>query len=246
MERGEASLLNRLFRRLEIRDRLSDEEKAALEAASGGVRVFSAGSDIVKDGSRPTSSTLLIEGFATRYNVTTEGKRQITATHVPGDFVDLHSFPLQKMDHSVGALTDCTVVMFPHAELSRITESHPHLTRMLWLLTLMDAAIHRSWLVSMGGTSALSHTAHFICETYTRLEAVGLSAEHAMSLPFKQIDLADILGISSVHVNRVVQDLRRDGLITWEGREVRVLDWDRLAQLGQFDPAYLFMERLPR
>jgi len=98
----------------------------------------------------------------------------------------------------------------------------------------------------MGRTSALSHTAHFICEIYTRLEAVGLATGHAMSLPFKQIDLADILGISSVHVNRVVQDLRRDGLITWEGREVRVLDWDRLAQLGQFDPAYLFMERLPR
>lgn len=243
---GHAHLLETLVRRIEVRDVLSDEEKQALVAAAGEHRQYPAGATMVKEGDLPKSSTLLVEGITSRYSVTEDGRRQITAIHVPGDFVDLHSFPLQKMDHSIGAITACDVIAFPHHALRAITERHPHLTRLLWMLTLIDGAIHRRWLLSMGQTSALSHFAHFICEIYIRLEAVGLAAGRRMTLPITQAELGDILGISPVHVNRVLQDLRRDGLLIWEGGAVDIPSWSRLAEAGQFDDGYLLLERLPR
>jgi CRP-like cAMP-binding protein len=244
MHKDKAWLLDRFFRNTEVRDSLSLAEKRSLVEASGEIRSHAAGTDIVREGDTPVISTLLISGFASRYKMTEGGARQITSVHVPGDFVDLQSLPLRRMDHSVGALTDCEVIYFPHSELQRAIERHPHLARLFLMLTGLDAAIHRAWLVSMGRTSALSHTAHFICETYRRLEIVGLAAGNAMSIPLTQSDLADVLGISAVHVNRVLQELRTMGMIRWNGHHVCILDWDRLKKTGQFDDRYLFIERL--
>lgn len=238
--------LTELFKKLETRDQLSDAERLALQQAAGEIRRYPAGSDLVVEGSEPTASTLLVDGMASRYNLTESGKRQITAVHVPGDFVDLHSFPLKRMDHSVGALTNCVVVAFPHAGLERLTENFPHLTRMLWMLTLIDGALHRRWLVSMGRTFAESHLAHFLCEIYLRLEVVGRAGGHRMKLPVTQQELGDILGVSAVHANRTVQALRADHLIEWTGPDVRMLDWDRLVDVGQFEPSFLYFERRPR
>jgi CRP-like cAMP-binding protein len=241
-----AVLLDRFFRRIEVRDELSETEKKALIEAAGTIRTHEIGTDIVKEGDRPQVSTLLLTGLASRYNLTDNGRRQITAFHVPGDFVDLHSFPLKKMDHSVGALTRCEVVQFPHWALRQITEQHPHLARLLWMLTLLDGAIHRRWLFAMGRMPALEHFAHLICETYVRLEAVGLAANHHMRLPLTQNELSDMLGISSVHTNRVLQDLRAQGLLIWDGEDIRIPNWQRFAQLAQFSDEYLFMEKVPR
>lgn len=234
------------FRRIELRDTLSAEEKAALTNAAGGVSVYPAGSDLVSEGDKPEESTLLVSGLASRCNTTFEGRRQITSLHVAGDFVDLHSFPLKVMDHSVAAISECRVVKYRHSELQKITENYPHLTRLLWMLTLMDAAIHRSWLVAMGGTSASAHLAHLICETYIRLESVGLADQYRMKFQVTQVDLGDILGISPVHVNRIIQEMRRVGLLVWERQTVTIPDWKRLVDAGQFDPTYLQLSRLPR
>jgi CRP-like cAMP-binding protein len=246
MNQYRPQLLERFFRRVELRDHLSVEEKEVLIAASADIRIYPAGSDITKQGDRPDVSRLIIEGFASRYNMTAEGGRQITAIHVAGDFVDLHSFPLKVMDHSVGAMTGVTILHFPHERLIAITERHPHLTRLLWMLTLLDGAIHRSWLVAMGRTSALSHAAHFLCEMYERLKVVDLASNLTMTLPFTQVELGDVLGLSSVHVNRVVQELRATGKITWDGRQVTILDWVGLQNVGQYDPAFLYLEKVPR
>lgn len=235
-----------LVRKLAQRDALSDDEMYALQSMSGILQSVPAGGDLVTEGETPHFSTLLVSGFATRYNLLGNGERQITAIHVPGDFVDLHGFLLKPMDHSVGALSDCHILQVPHPDIRRLTEEHPHLTRMLWLTTLIDSAIFRQWIVGMGRRSALERMAHLICELYTRLSVVGLSDGYRFDFPITQIELADATGLSAVHVNRVLQQLRADNLITWHSQTVTILDYRALAKLAEFDPAYLHLVRLER
>lgn len=235
-----------LFKRLHSLDVLSaEEEQAILDAAEGSTR-FSASDDIVKEGDRPTRSALLSRGFAARYRLVEGGKRQITAIHVAGDFVDLHGFLLKEMDHSVAALGPCEIVAVPHRNLKRITERFPHLTRLLWLLTLIDGSIHREWLVGMGRLPAPAQAAHLICEIDLRLALVGLSRDHAFRFPATQTDLADTLGLSVVHVNRILQELRAEGLLRWQQQAVDILDFPRLAELAEFDARYLHLNSDPR
>ena len=242
-----AADLESFFRKLERRDALSAEERDALIAAAGPRESFAAGSDLVREGDRPDRSILVTQGFTTRYRVLADGQRQITAIHLPGDFVDLHSFLLHTMDHSVGALSNVRVVTFPHANLRLITERYPHLTRLLWLTTLLDSAIHREWIVAMGRRTAAQQLAHLICEIFSRLHLIGLAEfDQEVSLPITQIELGDTLGLSAVHVNRTLQQLRAEQLIIWQGQSVRVLDWARLTKVAEFDSAYLHDEREPR
>ena len=239
-------MLQHLLMKLEQRDPLSGAERTALEAAVSRVREVKADDDIVSEGDRPSESSLLIDGFAARYKILTNGRRQITALHILGDFVDLHSFLLHKMDHGVVALTPCRLAVVPHDGLREITERHPHLARLLWLSTLVDGAIHREWLVAMGRRSAVGHMAHLICELFLRLQAVGRTDGETFQLPITQAELGDTIGVSTVHVNRVIQELRGEGLISWRGDRVTINDWDRLRQLADFDPTYLHLDHHPR
>lgn len=242
-----SSGLEPLFRRLVIRDELGEEERQALTQLLSEVKSLPAGADIVREGERPGRSTLVLSGITCRYSSLANGKRQITAIHVPGDFVDLHSFLIKQMDHSVGTLSPCVVAYAPHEGLERITERLPHLARLLWLLTLIDASIHRQWLVTMGAYPALNRTAHLVCELFARLTFDSVaSVDSRLTLPITQQDLGDTLGLSAVHTNRVVQELRARGLIHWQGQEVRILDWPALVELAQFDPLYLHLTREPR
>ncbi|MGV8950875.1 MAG: Crp/Fnr family transcriptional regulator [Cypionkella sp.] len=239
-------LLQPFFRRLTLRDNLGDEEQAALVDAAGDLLEFAPGQDLVTEGSRPSRSLLVAQGFTCRYRLLSSGERQLTAIHLPGDFVDLHSLLLKEMDHSVGALTHVTIVAFPHERLVGVTERFPHLTRMLWLSTLLDGSLHREWLVGMGRLSAPQRTAHLICELYRRLEALGLAEGHRFSLPITQAALADAVGISSVHINRVLQEMRQQNLIAWSGGVMEILDWDALVAEADFDERYLHLVREPR
>lgn len=235
-------MTNPLILKLEQRDQLSDEEKRVLDSAISRVRVVEADEDIVREGDRPQESSLLLDGFAARYKITANGRRQITALHVHGDFVDLHSFLIKTMDHSVAALTPCRIALVPHAVLEKITDEHPHLTRLLWLNTLIDGAIHREWLTAMGRLSATAHMAHLICELFLRLKTVGRTDGDTIQLPLTQAELGDTLGLSTVHVNRVLQELRKEGLIRWQGDALTILDWDRLKTVGEFTPTYLNLQ----
>jgi CRP-like cAMP-binding protein len=239
-------MINPLVLKLEQRDRLSDGEKKVLENAIAKVREVSADEDIVREGDRPSESSLLLEGFAARSKVMANGRRQITEIHVTGDFVDLHSFLLKTMDHSVQALSPCRVAAVPHAALQKITEEHPHLTRLLWLSTLIDGSTHREWLTAMGRRTAAGHLAHLICELFLRLRIVEQTQDHTMHIPVTQAELGDTLGLSTVHVNRVLQELRSEGLIRWQGTTVTILDWDRLVEVAEFSPAYLNLQSEPR
>lgn len=238
--------LEPLFRRLSLRDSVNDEERRALTEIMTEVKTLPAGTDIVREGERPGRSTLVLSGLTCRYRDVESGKRQITAIHVPGDFVDLHSFLIKQMDHSVGTLSPCVVAYAPHEGLERITERMPHLGRLLWLLTLIDASIHRQWLVTMGAYPALNRTAHLICELITRLTFDSGQVGMTFTIPITQQDLGDTLGLSTVHTNRVIRELKMRELIQWQGQEIKLLDWPRLVELAQFDPLYLHLSREPR
>jgi CRP-like cAMP-binding protein len=239
-------VISRLLRKLERRDVLSDEEKQVLAGAVARVKEIRMDEDLVRDGDRPTESTLLLEGIAARYKLLRNGRRQITALHISGDFVDLHSFLLKTMDHGVVALTRCRVGLVPHSTLREITETHLHLGRLLWLSTLIDAAIHREWLVAMGRRPALNQLAHLVCELFLRLQAVGLAQDMSFELPLTQAELGDVLGLSTVHVNRVIQQLRTDGLVTWSEKRIVLEDWTRLQEVAEFDPTFLNLDNEPR
>jgi CRP-like cAMP-binding protein len=233
-----------LITRLERHGTLSDEEKDVLREVTSRVREYEARQDIVREGDSPSESTLILEGFACRHNNLPDGRRQITAFHVPGDFADLHAFLLGRMDDGVSSLTPCTVALVPHSALREITKSYPHLTRVLWFTTLVDGAVHREWMTGLGRLSAPERIAHLLCELFLRLQAVGLTRDHSFDLPITQAELADAFGLSSVHVNRTLQELRGEGLITSQGKTLVINDWERLQQVAQFNPDYLHMDQV--
>ncbi len=236
-----------LIRKLEHSDALSDEEKDVLERAFTRIRDYGADEDIVREGDRPTESCIIVEGFAARYKVLPSGRRQISAIHIGGDFVDLHSFLLKTMDHGVTTLAPTRIAFVPHATLKKISEDYPHLTRILWLSTLIDAAIHRQWLTAMGRSSATAQMAHLICELYVRLGAIGQTNGHSFHMPVTQEELGDALGLSTVHVNRVLTELRNGGIVQWQGGgAVTILNWDRLSEIAEFSPVYLSLQNEPR
>jgi CRP-like cAMP-binding protein len=239
-------LLATFFRRVQNFDVLDVAEQAALVDAVSNLEEARAGADIVREGDRPSHCRLLVSGFAARYRVVSGGERQFTTIHVPGDFIDLHSFPLKEMDHSVLALTPCTLAAYPHENISAITEQYPHLTRLLWLLTLLDGALQRQWIICLGRLSGEARAAHLFCELGVRLAAIGLGAQDRYALPLTQQDLADALGLSLVHANRVVQSLRKQNLLIWQGNEVILPDLDGARTLGEFDERYLHMLKEPR
>jgi CRP-like cAMP-binding protein len=232
--------------KLRIRDAISADEEAALQAAMGETIRYPADHVFITAGQPLTSSTLLTEGFICRYKDLSGGQRQITGLHVPGDFPDLHSFTLKYLDHNIMALTACTIVQVPHEKLQAITEQHPHLTRMLWFMTNLDAAIHREWEVSLGRRNAVERTAHLFCELQVRLGIVGLASEREYALPITQTELAECLGLTSVHVNRVLKELRERGLVEFRGGRVTISDPAGLRSVAEFDPAYLYLDKRPR
>lgn len=239
-------MLESLYLNLSQHDAISEAERALLAGAMSIQKDFSTGQDLVSAGSRPTYSTLILEGLAARYKVLENGGRQFTSLQVPGDFVDLHAFLLKTMDHGIVALSPCRVVLAEHSRLRIITEEAPHLTRLLWLDTLVDGAIHREWIVAMGRRSKAAHLAHLVCELFVRLQVVNRTNGMSFHLPLSQAELADVLGLSLVHMNRVIGALRKVGVINWANHIVTILNWHRIQEIAEFDPTYLSMVREPR
>lgn len=218
---------------------LSDDEQRVLQGAFGTSALVPEDTDIVLEGDHPTQCSLLMEGFVYRYKLLPDGKRQILAFHVPGEIFDTQGFLLDTMDHSVATLTPSKIGYISHAALRELTESFPRIARALWKETLMDAAIFRQWLTSAGRRTAYQRLAHLACELYVRQRAVNLGARFSVPWPFTQSELGDALGLTPIHVNRTMQQLRRAGLIRVQGGTLGILDWNGLRDAGEFDPSYL-------
>ncbi|TXM73783.1 Crp/Fnr family transcriptional regulator [Methylobacterium sp. WL12] len=228
-----------LVRRLERIGHLSDEERRAVENLPMKIQPLRARQDIVLDKEKPEHSCLIVEGWAYRYKLLGEGRRQILSFHVPGDVPDLHSLHIETMDHSLGALTAATIAFISHEVLLDVTRRFPGLAGIMWRETLIDAAIFRQWIAGMGQRDGFGRLAHLICELYCKLEAIGLAAEHRCTLPITQSELGDALGLSSVHTNRVLQEMRAQGLIEHRTRALNIINWNGLVQVAEFDPSYL-------
>lgn len=231
---------------LERRDAVSAAEKEALHRLGWRLRDYPRGAEIIPDRSRPTESCLLVGGLAGRSVLLLNGTRQLTALQVPGDFVDLHSMLIRVMDHAVVALNDCRVAFADHAELRELAAREPHLYRLLSMNIAIDAAIQRAWMVGLGRRNPVSHLAHLLCELHLRLDVVGGVEDGAYDFRVGQTELADMLGLSVVHTNRTVQDLRAQKLVSWKNGRVTIHDFAALARLGEFDPVYLNLFREPR
>jgi CRP-like cAMP-binding protein len=232
--------------KLRARDQLSAAEEAAICEAVTEVRDYPADLTFIEPHRELQHSTILLEGLMCRYKDLKGGQRQVTELHVSGDFADLHSFTLKRLDHSVMTLTPCRVAILPHANLVKLTEQYPHLTRLYWFATNLDAAIHREWEVSLGRRNAAARMAHLFCELQVRLGLVGLVEGDSYKLDLTQTDLAECLGLTAVHVNRTLRELREQGLMEFRSGIVAISDPPGLRRLAEFDPAYLYLERRPR
>jgi CRP-like cAMP-binding protein len=235
-------MTNPLLRKLSNFTKLSDEECAAVNECTQDVREFAARDDVISQGDRTGGVKLLLEGFACRYKVLEDGRRQIVAYFVPGDLCDLRVFILKRMDHSIGALVASKVATISPENVLKLTHNYPALTRALWWSTLVEEAIAREWIVNVGQRNALERMAHLFCELLYRFRAVGLNEGNSCTLPLTQVELAETLGLSSVHVNRTLQELRRQKLITLENGTLTIQDLDALKEVSFFNPDYLHLE----
>jgi CRP-like cAMP-binding protein len=233
---------NILIRKLRSISPLGEDEKRCLATLPLSSASFAADQDVVREGDRPSSCCLVIEGFVCRYKLTQTGKRQIFSFHLPGDIPDLQSLHLRVMDHSLMTLTPSKLAFIPHETLTKLMHRCPRVADVLWRDTLIDAAVFREWMVGIGRRSAETRIAHVLCEILVRMRAVGLANEHACELPVTQAELGDALGLSTVHVNRSLQELRGKELITLKGNLLTVEDWDGLKDAGEFDATYLHLD----
>jgi CRP-like cAMP-binding protein len=243
---GATPWVDKLLMKLRQRDDVSAEEEAALRSIVEPPQVYPARRMIIEEDKPLERSGLLVDGLIGRVKNMRDGQQQISELHVPGDFADLHSFTLKRLDHGILALTDCRIAWTTHAAIVTTIEQFPHLGRLLWFSTNLDAAIHRAWTVSLGRRDAVARLAHLLCELQVRLEVVGLAGSTGYPLALTQNDLANCLGLTSVHVNRVLRELRERGLVTFRGGHVTIADPAGLNSLADFSPDYLFLEKLPR
>ena len=231
-------LLKKLRRRIEI----SSEEERVIREAVAETRHVRADDLIIRAGGPLNSSLLLLDGWLARSKDLADGDRQITQLHVAGDFADLHGFTLKRLDHDVRAITDCRIAAVPHAQLLEISDAYPRLARIFWLLTTMDGAIQRELALSLGQRSAISRMAHLFCELHLRLDAVDRASPEGYEFPLTQRELSECLGLTVVHANRTLQELRRRGLVELENRRLTIRDRSGLEGVAEFDPSYLYLD----
>ena len=231
------------LKKLRLRTAISAEEERVIRGLVSETRHVAADEMLVRAGVPLNHSVLLLDGWLVRCKDLPSGERQILEIHLAGDFADLHGFTLKRLDHDVVTITDCVIGLVPHDQLKELTEQHPHLTRVYWLSTNVDAAIAREMALSLGQRSAISRMAHLFCELHLRLGIVGKTTDHTFEFPLTQRELSECLGLTVVHVNRTLQELRRRRIVEAENRHITIVDPKALEALAEFDPGYLQLER---
>lgn len=222
-----------------LRHAMTAREKNVLEGLVEQVETFEDDERILKRGAMCEYSTMLIEGFAVR-TIDENGNRYVVSVQTPGDFMDLHSFALKRLDHNLVAIGTVKVGIVPHAALSAMMDAEPHLSRLFWFSTLLDAAIHRQWILKLHQLKASRRTAHLLAEIWQRLEHVGLALPDGFASPLTQSDLAEMCGTTSIHMNRSLGELRRKGIADFKRGRLVCNTRALLEKTGDFDPAYLY------
>ena len=234
---------NAFIRKLTGLADLAAEDIAALELATAHPRAFYAKQDMIREGDRPGPVFVVLEGWACRYKILPGGTRQITAFLLPGDACDLHSAVLHEMDHSLQALTDAKIALITGDDMAGLMKSRPHIAHAMYRAQLIDEGTLRAWIVSMGRRSSKERVAHLMCELYLRSLSTNGDPEAGIALPISQVVLADALGMTPVHINRILGELRQDGVMALKRGSLRVLDPVKLVQTAGFDENYLHRRR---
>lgn len=230
--------------RLQAFTKLSADDRSSIDRLSRkSCRNYRSRTDLIREGDRPRSVFVILKGWACRYKQLPDGRRQIVAFFVPGDLCDMNIFILKSMDHSVGALTAVRAAEISQDDFEQLTLEHPRITQALNWDLLVTVAVQREWTLNIGQRTAYERLAHLFCEMFLRLRTVGLTSGDTCEFPITQGDLADATGLTSVHVNRMLQDMRRDGLIELQNRKLRVPDLSALMNVAMFTPNYLHLDR---
>jgi CRP-like cAMP-binding protein len=232
----------KLVARLQAVLGVSEDDRKKLANMPHAIKTFANGEFVVHQGDRTSRCTIVMSGFLSRQKVL-GARNQILSFYVPGDIPDLHTLHLPVMDHDLRSVGPSTLAFVTHSFLIDILVKSPALMRAFWRETLIDAAIYREWVGNLGSRQAQPRLAHLLCELATRLGIVGLLEQDSFDLPFTQQDFADALGLSAVHINRTIQELRRQKLVEWEGRSLRLLRRSELERLAEFDPSYLHLNK---
>ncbi len=244
MQASNHSALRRFLNRILRRSKLSAEEQSAILGLRSHASQVSAHRDLVSPGETVHHACLVVDGMMGRFDQMKDGRRQITAFHIPGDMCDLQSVVSPVAGWGLEALTTTTVVHVPHNDLLEVATAYPNIGLAFWRDTSADSSVFAKWVANLGRRDATSRLAHLLCEMGVRMEEAGLGTRTEYGLPVTQTQLADALGLTSVHVNRTLQALRRERIVGTEHRTIRIEDWDRLAELAEFDPEFLLIEPL--
>ena len=222
--------------------RLTDDDRARLaRIAARHVREIGPRRDLVREGEKPRAMILILDGWAATYKQLRDGRRQITSFLIPGDPGDANVFVLARLDHSIASITPVRYAELSQADFDALVVESPSIARALWGHELATASIHREWVLNVGQRTAFERIAHLVCELFWKLEAVGLTQGFRCDWPLTQADIAEATGLTSVHVNRTLQQMRREGLIEIAGRKLAILNLARLQCVASFNPDYLHL-----
>ena len=236
-----ASPLRLLLKKLETHSALGEEDRRDILNLPYTLRTLEAHAYTLREGEKPEACSILLEGFAYRQKLTSDGGRQILSLHIPGEPLDFQNLFLDEADHNVQMLTRGTVAVVPREELQALARSRSGVSHAILTAILVEASIFREWIVNVGRRNSRTRLAHLLCEFAVRLEAQGLADDYGYELPMTQEQLADVLGLTPVHVNRTVKALEADGLIGRKGRSVSFPDWEQMRSVGDFNQRYLHL-----
>jgi CRP-like cAMP-binding protein len=235
-----------LVRKLECFAPLSAKEKRAIERLTA-VRTSKLGpkTALINEGVKPRYVKVVLDGWCCRSKVLENGRRQIVAFLLPGDLTDFNILVLRRMDHSIISLTDVTYAQLTGEMIDELAHTSPTLMKALWWESLMRESMQREWTLNLGQRTALQRVAHLMCELFVRQRTLGVGDDGTVPFPVTQADLGDAAGMSIVHVNRTLQELRSKRLISLRGGALTVPDLDRLAAAAMFNPNYLHLYGTP-
>jgi CRP-like cAMP-binding protein len=242
LSRDQEIVLRTLIRRLRASTALDDADAQAIGSLPVMVKQYRANQAIVREGERPSACCLLVEGFCVRAKTTSDGRRQILSIHIAGEIPDLQSLHLHVMDHDLVALTECTLGFINHVALRDLTRRRPSVTEALWRDTLVDAAIFREWIVNVGQRSGLNRLAHVVMELRERLRVIDRVSGPEFDLPLTQEQLGEAMGITSIHVNRILKQLQHLGVMKFQRGRITILDEAKFNDAADFDRLYLHLE----
>lgn len=232
-------MANAFVRKIRAFAALDEDDTRLLEGACRNVQSFPARRDLIREGDKPGPVFVFLEGWGCRYKLLPEGGRQITAFLMPGDFCDMHVAVLDEMDHNIATLTEARVATIDRPEMERLIASRPSITHAFWRTQIVDESVLRAWIVSMGRRNAHERVAHLLCELYLRAANIGLIEGGEFELPLTQVMLADSLGLTPVHVNRVLRHLREEKAVMLKRGKLTISDTGKLARIAGFDDSYL-------